>query len=80
MWKVYPRKEGKSKSEEWFKKHTPDEDLVNAMLSKIEAAKKTHQWKKSGGQFIPMFSTWLNQRRWEDTVEPIDSSRARFTT
>lgn len=40
--------------------------LLDRMLKSIAASKTTEQWTKNGGQFIPMPSTWLNQRRWED--------------
>ena len=38
------------------------------MLSAIDTQKKSDQWKKDNGQFIPNPTTWLNQRRWEDEL------------
>ena len=67
---AYPRKQGKSKAMDAFKKLSPDEALLNAMLSALEVQKTSAQWTKDGGQFIPHPATWLNQRRWEDEAMP----------
>lgn len=66
FWKVYPRKEGKGKAEESFAKYHPNDELTDAMIRAVEKYKRTDQWKRDGGQFIPHPTTWLNQRRWED--------------
>jgi len=39
----------------------------------VNAQKATEQWRKDNGQFIPHPQTWLNQRRWEDDVEPAEA-------
>jgi hypothetical protein len=38
------------------------------MIGAIEERRKTEQWQKDSGQFIPNPTTWLNQRRWEDEL------------
>ena len=38
------------------------------ILAAIEAQKKSEQWVKDGGQYIPHPATWLNQGRWDDQV------------
>ena len=73
FWKVYPRKEGKGKAEESFGKYKPDDALTDTMIQAVQAYKKTEQWKRDGGQFIPHPATWLNQRRWEDSPKTIDT-------
>jgi hypothetical protein len=47
------------------KSKNPDA-VLEQMLSAIARSKRTEQWQKDGGKFIPMPTTWLNQRRWED--------------
>lgn len=69
FWKAYPRKVGKGAAEKSFKKYKPDDSLTERMIASVEAHKKSDQWKKDGGQFIPHPATWLNQRRWEDEIE-----------
>lgn len=69
FWNAYPKRKNKGDVEKWFLKHKPSEDLVNTMIEKIELLKKTDQWKKDNGQFIPYPSTWLNAKGWEDEIE-----------
>ena len=35
------------------------------LLKALEAVKQTDQWRKG---VIPLAASWLNQRRWEDTL------------
>jgi hypothetical protein len=66
FWKAYPKKVGKQAAEKAYQKikNAPIDTILNA----IEAQKKSDQWKKQNGQFIPNPATWLNQGRWEDEV------------
>ena len=67
FWNAYPRKEGKQTARAAFGKVTvPVEELLEA----IEAQKKSAQWSKDGGQFIPHPATWLNGSRWLDQMVP----------
>lgn len=69
FWKAYPRKIGKQKALKAFERIKPDNALLSTMLNKIEAYKKTDQWQKNNGQFIPHPTTWLNAGSWEDEIE-----------
>lgn len=68
FWKAYPKKVGKGAAEKAFAKAKPDDALTEKMLSAVEAAKRSSQWRKDGGQYIPNPATWLNQKRWEDEL------------
>ena len=66
FWAIYPnRKCGKSNAlKSWKKiKHTPELDDI--ILAAVAKQKEWPDWKKDGGQYIPMATTWLNQRRWD---------------
>ena len=67
FWSAYPKKVGKEKCLNWFKIHKPNDELLQKMLTTIEAYKKTKQW--SVAQYIPHPYTWLNQGRWDDEIE-----------
>ena len=41
------------------------------MLKAIEAQKRTPDWFKQEGQFIPYPATWLNGKRWEDCISEV---------
>lgn len=68
FYKAYPRKVGKANVEKWFNKNKPSEDLFDLMMKKLELFKKSPDWLKDNGQFIPYPATWLNQKRWEDEI------------
>lgn len=70
FWNAYPRKVGKQKAFEAFRKVTVS---LKTLLVAIEAQKKSAQWSKDNGQFIPHPATWLNGKRWEDQL-PADKS------
>jgi hypothetical protein len=65
FWKAYPRKEGKQKARQAFEKVAVS---LDTLLAAIERQKKSTQWCKDGGQFIPHPATWLNGKRWEDQL------------
>ena len=65
FWEAYPRKEGIQKAEEAFAKVVvPVQDLLDA----IAAQKKSKQWLKDGGLYIPHPAKWLEERRWMDQM------------
>lgn len=66
FWSSYPKKVGKEAARKSFKKvDVPVETLVAA----VEMQKRSAQWKKDKGRYIPNPATWLNQGRWDDEVE-----------
>lgn len=68
FWREYPKKQNKKKVIDWFKKNKPNDELMQIILEKIRLLKKTEQWQKNNNQFVPMPSTWLNNKRWEDEI------------
>ena len=78
FWSAYPKRESKGKAwEEWIKiKPKPDENIITQMEKTISIFTETEQWTKESGQFIPLPSTWLHQRRWED--EPMNKEKRVF--
>lgn len=80
FYKAYPRKVAKPNVIKWFKKHKPSAQLLSEMLVAIEKFKKTDDWIKDGGKFIPYPATWLNAKRWEDdfAVETMSKQEQRY--
>jgi hypothetical protein len=67
FWSNYPRRVGKGAAEKAWIVHVVRAKVgLPVILSAIEWQKKSDQWTKDGGQFIPHPATWLNQHRWED--------------
>ncbi len=77
VWSVYPRKVGKDAASRAFAKRKPDAALVEAMVKAIELQRKSRDWTKDGGQFIPHLSTWLNEGRWMDEIAPAGAPGGR---
>lgn len=63
FWKAYPRKQGKGAARKAWLKAKPN---LATVLAAIASQRKSDQWVRDGGQFIPQPATWLNQERWED--------------
>lgn len=63
FWSKYRNKAKKEYAREcWHKKKPP----LQKVLEALEWQNNTHQWTKDKGQFIPMASTYINQRIWMD--------------
>ena len=73
FWATYPKKQGKGAAEKAFLKISPTDSLHETMIAAIRAAVLSRQWREQNGRFIPNPSTWLNQRRWEDTL-PVETA------
>lgn len=68
FWREYPKKTGKGAAEKAWNNIKPNRVLFDSIMSALKAVKKSDQWHKENGQYIPNPSTWLNQRRWEDEI------------
>ncbi|MBA7561089.1 hypothetical protein ES708_02724 [subsurface metagenome] len=78
FWSLYPRKVGKkAASKAWDK--AKDKPALEVLLVALEAQKKSEQWKKDGGQYIPNPATWLNQGRWDDEAHETSLQRLART-
>ena len=82
FWNSYPRKDNKSKAKESFSKVFLEEgikqDIFEKILNKLEIYKKTKQWQNK--QYIPMATTWLNQKRYEDEIGEVEVIEEVFNT
>lgn len=75
FWLVYPKKQDKQNALKAWKKLNPDSETQRKMILAIQAQRASPQWQKDGGQFIPLPSTWLNGRRWEDQPAQVSSGK-----
>lgn len=66
FWKAYPKRRDKKRAYKVFMKIKPDNELLQQMLDCIEREKKSLDWLKDNGQYIPYPSSWLNGERWND--------------
>lgn len=78
FWAAYPKKAGKAAALKAWNKLAPDVVLQEQMGKALEVQKQSQQWRKDGGQYIPMPATWLNGRRWEDETPQTQSQESQM--
>lgn len=66
FWAKYPRKDGRKAAIRAWDKLKPDKPLCRTMYAALKRQRGSSQWAEDGGRYIPLFSTWLNGRKWED--------------
>lgn len=71
FWAAYPKKTAKAQALKAWNKLKPDEGLIDKILWSLERQKRSVQWTKDGGQYIPYPATWLNSKRWEDELTEV---------
>jgi hypothetical protein len=64
---AYPKKKSRKAAEKAFAKLNPDEQLLADILSGIERAMKSEQWRDP--QFVPHPATWLDAEGWRDEIQ-----------
>jgi hypothetical protein len=70
FWTVYPRKTAKDHACKTWHKLKLDDATVDRVLAAIAHQARPGQCLAGDPKFIPHPATWLNQRRWEDEIEP----------
>ena len=67
FWNSYPRKVKKFVARRTWGR------LTNKEIEEISKVLKDHivRWEETEIQYVPHASTWLNQKRWEDELEPL---------
>lgn len=68
FWRAYPKKKNKGDAEKSFSKIKPNAALLERILAAILKLKRSNDWQKDGGQWIPYPASWLNAKGWEDEV------------
>lgn len=66
FWKDYPKKVAKPAAQVAFAKINPSEECLSRILAALAVLRRSEDWLREGGRFIPHPASWLNGRRWED--------------
>lgn len=73
FWSFYPNKDSKYKALElWASLNPPIQLILNA----LSWQKESDKWTERNGAFVPMATTYLNQKRWQD--EPPQNNGVPF--
>ncbi|WP_412647753.1 hypothetical protein [Hydrogeniiclostridium mannosilyticum] len=79
FWKSFPKKASKGSALKAWNKLRPGKELREKIMAAIERAKKSEQWNRENGRFIPYPATWLHAQGWEDELEPQNKAKAQTT-
>lgn len=82
FWEAYPKKKAKVEARKRWDKLKVTDALAQTMLDAIAEQKKSADWTREAGRFIPYPATWLNQGRWLDELsasEPNTAAPPRFS-
>jgi hypothetical protein len=68
FWQLYPRRVCKVEAQRAWARLTPQERIEALRVIPLHS----NQWQRAGTEwrFIPHAATWINQRRFEDELEP----------
>ena len=66
LWHIYPRKQGKAKALEAYKRARKDGVDKSTVLDGISRYNAEIKAKKTASKYIMQGSTWFNGKRWED--------------
>jgi hypothetical protein len=64
VWAAYPNKSNKTYAEACFKRASPSDDDVKAILHDLSLRQFTKKWSDDSGAYIPNPSTYFNNRVW----------------
>lgn len=73
FWEKYPRKTAKANALKAWAKLKPNAELATKIMQSVGYHCVCADWVKDEGQFIPHPATWLNGKRWEDELRPVDN-------
>ena len=62
---------GKADAEKAWSKLNPSEKEAEEIIAGVREWKKTQQWAKDNGAFIPYPATFLRGKRWKEVDRPV---------
>ncbi len=66
FWERYPQKKNKKTALKAYFDLNPTEELHLKILEALDEQKRTTEWTREGGRFVPHPAKWITCRRWED--------------
>ena len=78
FWEAYPNKVAQSQAEREFSTLNPSDQLFAIILESLEKWKKSSQWTKEDGEYIPYPEKWLREGMWESEIKPAANKKQNF--
>lgn len=66
FWEIYPRRQKKGDAVKAWAQTETIRPPIEEILAAIHEQQRSEQWRKDGGQFIPLPATWLRAWQWAD--------------
>jgi hypothetical protein len=66
FWAAYPRRVARKDALKAWTALRPSPDLVAQMLATLAWQRRSHDWTKDGGAYVPYPATWIRGERWTD--------------
>lgn len=77
FWKAYPKKTGKQYALKAWSKIKPTAELHEKIMQAVDAQKRSDQWRRDNGRYIPNPATWLNGGYWDNEEVNRDAESQR---
>lgn len=69
FWSSYPKRVGKQYALKAWNRIKPTAEIHEKIMQAIEAQKRSEQWRRDKGRYIPNPATWLNGGYWDNGEE-----------
>ena len=69
FWAIYPKKVDKKGAFRAFKNIKKLKEVFPGIMAALEIQRRSEQWTKANGQFIPNPTTYIHQERWMNTTQ-----------
>ena len=76
FWAVYPKKVKKKNAFKEFSKIKNVEELMPGIIADVERKKRSKDWTKENGQYIPDPERYIKYERWNDVNEVAEKQMA----
>jgi hypothetical protein len=67
---VYPNKRDIDEARKVWRGLLEFHSLIDRMVETVTAWSKGEEWQRDDGRYVPLLSTWLRKKRWEDPHPP----------
>lgn len=74
FWDAYPNKKAKTNALKAWNKIKPNGDLFDKIMRAVDIQKRSEDWQRENGRFIPYPATWLNGGYWDNEVKEVNTN------
>ena len=71
FWEAYPNKKAKQNAIKAWKKIKPNTALFEKIMKAVDLQKRSEDWQRENGRYIPYPATWLNGGYWDNEIKEV---------